>query len=91
MSKYGIFSGPCLPVSSPNTGKYGPEKSPYSETFHVVIGDKKDKKWTSLYLHPVISKPLPTVEFSRIFFCVFLFLFFPEGVVEFKMINQRLK
>ena len=29
VSKYGVFSGP-------NTGKYGPEKSSYLNTFHVV-------------------------------------------------------
>ena len=29
VSKYGIFSGP-------NTGKYGPEKTPYLDTFHAV-------------------------------------------------------
>ena len=29
MSKYGDFSGP-------NTGKYGPEKTPYLDTFHAV-------------------------------------------------------
>ena len=31
MSKYGVFSGP-------NTGKYGPEKTPYLDTFHAVYG-----------------------------------------------------
>ena len=49
MSKYGVFSGPYFPVFglnteiysvnyvfSPNTGKYGPEKIPYVDTFHVV-------------------------------------------------------
>ena len=30
VSKYGVFSGP-------NTGKYGPEKTPYLDTFHVVL------------------------------------------------------
>ena len=34
MSKYGIFSGP-------NTGKYGPEKAPYLDTFHTVGNLKK--------------------------------------------------
>ena len=29
VSKYGVFSGP-------NTGKYGPEKTPYLDTFHAV-------------------------------------------------------
>ena len=36
MSKYGVFSGPYFPVFSPNTGKYGPEKTPYLDTFHAV-------------------------------------------------------
>ena len=30
MFKYGAFSGP-------NTGKYGPEKTPYLDTFHAVF------------------------------------------------------
>ena len=33
VSKYGVFSGPYFPVSSPNEGKYEPEKSPYLDTF----------------------------------------------------------
>ena len=37
MPKYGSFSGPHFPVFSPNTGKYGPEKIPYLDTFHAVI------------------------------------------------------
>ena len=36
MSKYGVFSGPYFPVFSPNTGKYGPEKTPYLNSFHAV-------------------------------------------------------
>ena len=39
--KYGVFSGLYFPVFSPNTGKYGPEKYPYLDTFHAVYGDKK--------------------------------------------------
>ena len=30
LSKYGVFSGP-------NAGKYGPEKTPYLDTFHAVF------------------------------------------------------
>ena len=47
VSKIGVFSGPYFPVFgpnteiyfvfSPNTGKYGPEKPPYLDTFHAVI------------------------------------------------------
>ena len=36
MSKYGVFSGLNFPVFSPNAGKYGPEKTPYLDTFHAV-------------------------------------------------------
>ena len=56
MSKYGVFSGTYfhefglntekyyLLLFSPNTGKYGPEKTPYLDTFHEVkIQDMKDK------------------------------------------------
>ena len=31
------FSGPYFAVLSPITGKYEPEKTPYLDTFHVVI------------------------------------------------------
>ena len=37
VSKYEVFSGPHFSVFSPNTGKYGPEKTPYWDTFHAVI------------------------------------------------------
>ena len=30
------FSGPCFPVFSPNTGKYGPEKTPYLDTLGTM-------------------------------------------------------
>ena len=44
--KYGVFSGPYFPVFrlnteiyevfSPNTGKYGAEKTPYLDILHAV-------------------------------------------------------
>ena len=37
VSKYGVISGPYFPVFSPNTEKYGPEITPYMDTFHVVL------------------------------------------------------
>ena len=37
VSKYGVFSGPYFPLFSPNTGKYGSEKTPFLETFHAVV------------------------------------------------------
>ena len=40
-AKYGVISGPYytkyLSVFSPNAGKYGPEITPYLDTFHAVI------------------------------------------------------
>ena len=52
MSRYGVFSGPYflafglnteryedakgLSIFSPNTGKHGPEQTPYLDTFHAV-------------------------------------------------------
>ena len=45
MSKYGLISGPYIPVFglnteiyevNPNTGKYGPEITLYLNTFHAV-------------------------------------------------------
>ena len=36
VSKYGAFSGPHFPAFSPNTGKYGQEKTSYLDTFHAV-------------------------------------------------------
>ena len=37
VSKYGVVSGPYFPVFVMNTGKYGPEITPYLDTFHTVM------------------------------------------------------
>ena len=37
VSKYGVFSGLYHPVFISSAGKYGPEKTPYLDTFHAVI------------------------------------------------------
>ena len=37
MSKYEVFSGPYFPGFIPNMGKYGPEKTPYLNTFYAVV------------------------------------------------------
>ena len=34
--KYGVISGPYFPVFGLNTGKYGPEITPYLDTYHAV-------------------------------------------------------
>ena len=36
VSKDQVFSGPYFPVFIPNTGKYGPGKTPYLDTFQAV-------------------------------------------------------
>ena len=36
MSKYRAISGPYFPVLGLNTGKCGPEKTPFLDTFHAV-------------------------------------------------------
>ena len=36
MPKYGFFSGPYFRVLRLNTGKHGPEKTSYLDTFHAV-------------------------------------------------------
>ena len=46
LSKYGVISGPYFPVFSPNTGKYGPEITPYLDTFHAVNHMQKPFLWT---------------------------------------------
>ena len=36
VSKYGVLSDPYFTVFGLNTGKYGPENTPYLDTFHPV-------------------------------------------------------
>ena len=48
MSKCGVISGTYFPVFSPNTGKYGPEITPYLDTFHAVYN--KQSKLNALKL-----------------------------------------
>ena len=43
MSKYGVISGPYFPVFGLNTGKYGPEITPYLDAFHAI---KEHLGWT---------------------------------------------
>ena len=40
VSKYGVISGPHFTVFSPDTGKYGPQITPYLGTFRAV-----DMQW----------------------------------------------
>ena len=42
LSKYGVTSGPYFPVFGLNIGKYGPEITPYLDTFHAVKHASKE-------------------------------------------------
>ena len=43
MSKYGVISGPYFPVFGPITGIYGPEITPYLDTFDTVFSGDTDQ------------------------------------------------
>ena len=58
-----VFSGPYFPVFSPNTGKYGPEKTPYLDTFRVV--EKMVKDW-KVKMCKMLEKRKNNGNFSRI-------------------------
>ena len=49
MSKYGVLSGPYFPVFELNTEKYGPEKTPYLDTFHAVNNNYTEIGGLQLY------------------------------------------
>ena len=48
MYKYGVISGPHFPVFGLNTGKYGPEITPFLDTFHAVIGLVEAALWPKI-------------------------------------------
>ena len=52
---YGVFPGLYFSAFSPNTGKYGPEKTPYLDTFHAVSRT-----------HNSISSKLPSQELQSV-------------------------
>ena len=54
VSKYGVSSGSYFPVFSPNKGKYGPEKSPYLDTFHAVKKSWAENSRLRALGHPFI-------------------------------------
>ena len=67
VSKYGVFSGPYFSVLGLNTGKYGPEKTPYLDTFHAVLGSKHVSQSNQLF--ELTSKPFykgPTLSTQQI-------------------------
>ena len=48
VSKFGVFSVSYFPVFEVNTGKYGPEKTPYLDTFLAVVNKVASTKATGV-------------------------------------------
>ena len=80
VSKYGVISGPYFPIFRLNTGKYGPEITPYlesgftnaSETYVNEYCIKKDKNWFKFLFKfhdfPEIPKMLQTHALEKFTF-----------------------
>ena len=49
MSKYGVISGLYFPVFGLNTEKYGPEITPYLDTFYAVFTLKRVRDMIRTY------------------------------------------
>ena len=64
MSKDGVFSGPYFPAFRPNTGKYGPETTPYLDTFHVVPTMLKNQ--ANDYEHLLKQSKSPSMEIRQL-------------------------
>ena len=56
---------------SPNAGKYGPEKTPYLDTFHAVIiwVQALNSRWDSQINSIYLTNMIPTIQME--FICVF--------------------
>ena len=52
-----FFSGPYFPVFGLNTGKYGPEKTSYFNTFYAVIFNGIIQRFVIIVIQ-IISSPV---------------------------------
>ena len=75
MSKYRISSGPYFPVFSRNTGKHGPEKTPYLDIFCAVRTNQLEIPTKETLADPLLVQrridlvyPLPPLLFMKICF-----------------------
>ena len=59
MSQYKVISCPYFPVFSTNTEKYGPEITPYLDTFHAVVN-----AWNTAYLISYLEFPFVLIVSS---------------------------
>ena len=64
MSECGVISGPYFPVFSVNTGKYGPEITPYLDTF---VNRVRVKYKSVCWRHPVILDGLNPFQVIVVF------------------------
>ena len=62
LSKYGVISGPYFSVFSPNAGKYGPEVTPYLDTFHAVYSISVICRWKLKTLLLTIVKMFKKID-----------------------------
>ena len=79
-----VFLGKCFPVFSLNTGKYGPEKTPYLDSLYAVSPINQSKTKLFCYLQYISEQAIHkfdshirfelNLSFSLLFF--FLFSFF---------------
>ena len=74
VSKYWVISGPYFPVFSSNTGKYGPEITPYLNTFapsqHNLLYFILMKLKIYLFYKCIISPPAYLLHISEDFWFV---------------------
>ena len=74
MSKNGVLSGPYFPVFGLNTGKYGPEKTPYLDIFtqcnlFQILGNIPSTsvarlEWSDAYISCIIKSNCEMQELS---------------------------
>ena len=57
MFKYGVISGSYFPAFGLNTGKYGPELTPYLDTFHAVKNTGVVYAFVFLWKSNIIKPP----------------------------------
>ena len=70
MSKYGVFSGPYFPVFGQDTGEYGPEETPYWDTFHAVNLFKHLKVFQIIGIALATERSIKSVTFIFLGFCL---------------------
>ena len=59
VSKHRVISGPYFPVFGLNAGKYGPEITPYLDTFHAV------KVWHYVTKYFVVNQSVNYAELDE--------------------------